>query len=143
VPHTMAFRKLVTELVSVAILFAFLSGTLVVAHGTSFSCGTASARRSATIADETVALQSLDFGETGMFSANAADNEPTQLPVSADFTCCSPYCSDGATLLFSTALAAEIARELVPSRSDLSPDNRVIDGLKRPPREVVTAYAPA
>ncbi len=143
VPQTMAFRKLVTDLISVAILFAFLSGTLAIAHGISFSCGAASSRLSATIADNTAALQSLDFRETGKFSANAADKEPTQLPVSADFTCCSPYCPAGTTLPLSTSLAAPIVRELVRSRSDLSPDNRVIDGLKRPPREVLEEYGHA
>lgn len=140
VPQTMTFRKLVTDLISVAILFAFLSGTLAVAHGTSFSCAAASSKLSATIADKTAALQSLDFRETGKFSANAADKEPTQLPVSADFTCCSPYCPAGTTLPLSTSLAAPIVRELVRSRSDLSPDNRMIDGLKRPPREIPEEY---
>ena len=129
-----------TDLISVAILFAFLSSTFAVAHGTSFSCGTVSWKLSVTLADKTAAVQSVGFHETGKLSAIAADKESTQLPVSTDLTCCSPYCSAGPTLPLSTSLAAPVARELVRSRSDLSPDNRVIDGLKRPPREALEEY---
>ncbi len=122
-----SLRRLLTIPLSVMILFAFVIAS---AQAATSSCQSARSAIGKIEARDAIVTANPD-GDHGAL--------PDRAPVQAKLDCCSFSCPTGFMAVESPSALLVLQRQAVAALSDQSPETLAGDGLKRPPKSILTA----